>query len=104
MRVVVSDSVYIKVENFYLEAMEKRRLLDEAIVARKITRLFDALKSLGDFPYAFPKASVNREWVLLGYRDFVHEDFHFAYDIVESIDGERIVYVCDAVHSYLLHE
>lgn len=33
----------------------------------------------------------------------VVEDFHFAFEVVENVDGERVVVVRDAMHSLLYH-
>ena len=33
----------------------------------------------------------------------VVEDFHFAFEVVENVDGERVVVVQDAMHSLLYH-
>lgn len=33
----------------------------------------------------------------------VIDDFHFAFEVVDNVDGERIVIVHDAVHSLLYH-
>ena len=33
----------------------------------------------------------------------VIEDFHFAFEVVDRVDGERVVVVRDAVHSLLYH-
>ena len=33
----------------------------------------------------------------------VIDDFHFAFEVVDRVDGERVVVVRDAVHSLLYH-
>ena len=33
----------------------------------------------------------------------VIDDFHFAFEVVDSVYGERVVVVRDAVHSQLYH-
>jgi predicted GTPase len=33
----------------------------------------------------------------------VIEDFHFAFEVVDNVDGKRIVVVRDAIHSLLYH-
>ena len=36
-------------------------------------------------------------------QEFICEDFHFAYTIVENEDGEELVLIEDACHSFLYH-
>lgn len=36
-------------------------------------------------------------------RVFVIEGFHFAFEVTQTPDGERVVIVHDAIHSLLYH-
>ena len=82
-------------------ALKKHEALDEATVVNKIHRLYDALDTLSETAEIFPRARLNEDWISKGYREFLCEDFHFAYQIYELDDGERIVRVHDAIHSML---
>lgn len=60
------------------------------------------MKALGDYPTIYPIARLNSQWRVKGYREYICEDFHFAYEIVD-VEGEFVVYVVDAVHGLLYH-
>ena len=78
-------------------------LLDEVTVIKKIDRLYDAMESLGTYAEIYPIARLNAEWISKGYQEFICEDFHFAYKIYTMDDGEKIIWIHDAVHSLLYH-
>ena len=104
MRVVIDRKVHEKIQMFYDKAIELHEALDYATVDKKITRLYASVNKLSENATIYRRARVIPEWISKGYREMIHEDFHFAFDIVELEDGECIVYVFDAVHSYLNHE
>lgn len=103
MRVFIDNEVHEQIEAFYENALKRHITLDEAIVVRKINRLYDALESLGTFASIYPLARLKTKWIEEGYREFICEDFHFAYQIYALDDGEEVVRVHDAVHSLLYH-
>ena len=52
----------------------------------------------------YPKARYNQEWINAEYREFICEDFHFAYQIYTLENGSEIVRIHDASHSLLYKE
>lgn len=103
MKVVVDKRVYQIINEFYKNALLNHPALDEETVMRKIRRLRKALDSLGRFASSLPLARVKTDWIARGYREYIVEDFHFAYQIYKKEDGECIVRVHDACHSLLYH-
>lgn len=103
MRVFIDKEVHDEIMSFYMAALSHHITLDEVTVLKKIDRLYDALESLGDFAEIYPYARLKADWILKGYHEFICEDFHFAYQIYQLEDGERIVRVHDAVHSLLYY-
>ena len=101
MKVYIEQTVHNQVEQFYEEALLKHGALDELTIIKKIQRLYDALEALGDYAYIYPLARLKDDWIKKGYREYICEDFHFAYQIYMMDDGERIVRIHDAVHSLL---
>ena len=101
MKVYIEQTVHNQVEQFYEEALLKHSALDELTIIKKIQRLYDALEALGDYAYIYPLARLKDDWIKKGYREYICEDFHFAYQIYIMDDGERIVRIHDAVHSLL---
>ncbi len=101
MKVYIEQTVHNQVEQFYEEALLKHGALDELTIIKKIQRLYDALEALGDYAYIYPLARLKDDWIKKGYREYICEDFHFAYQIYIMDDGERIVRIHDAVHSLL---
>ena len=104
MIVRIDNAVHAEIENFYAISMLLHPTLDEAVVQAKKARLYAAIRSLKDYAYIYPSARYKRAWMDAGYREFIAEDFHFAYQIflVEET-GETIAYVIDACHSLLYH-
>lgn len=102
MRVVIGNQVYSSIEEFYRIALTMHITLTRTVVEKKKDRLVSALKALGDYPYLYPEARLKTQWRIMGYKEFICEDFHFAYEIVD-VEGELVVYVVDAVHSLLYH-
>lgn len=103
MRVFIDRVVHEEIMSFYQAALAHHITLDEVTVLKKIDRLYDALDSLGDFAHIYPIARLKPVWVSKGYHEFICEDFHFAFQVYQLEDGERIVRVHDAVHSLLYY-
>ena len=103
MRVFVDKKVKAVLDSFYTAALKLHVSLDEEVVVQKKDRLLDSLESLGAFPSKYPLSRVHREWIQKGYREFIVEDFHFAYEVCEDEEGLPFVWVHDAVHSLLNH-
>lgn len=101
MKVYVDKRVHRQIESFYENALLLHEALDEITIKRKIDRLYDALEGLGTYAQIYPLARYKKEWIILGYREFICEDFHFAYQIYTIEDGTEIVRIHDAVHSLL---
>lgn len=104
MIVRIDKNVHAEIETFYAISMQLHPSLDEAVVQAKKARLYEAIRSLKVYAYIHPMARYKRAWVDAGYREFIAEDFHFAYQIflIEET-GETVVYVVDACHSLLYH-
>ena len=100
MKVVVTPLVEAKIDAFYDAAMVNHPLLSEQTVMAKKKRLIASLQILG-ITQGFKKAQYNRLWIANGWRELVVEDFHFAFEVANTPDGERVVIVRDAVHSLL---
>lgn len=103
MEVYIDKEVHEELVSFYQAALRHHEALDEATVVNKISRLYNALDSLGDTAEIYPGARLKKDWISKGYREFLCEDFHFAYQIYELDDGERIVRVHEVVHSMSYH-
>lgn len=101
MRVVIDIKVHRYIEKFYNTALDLRVALDEETVIKKVERLYAGLEQLGKYAMIYPQARLRKEWIENGYREFLCEDFHFAYVVVVLEDGEEVVRICDACHSYL---
>ena len=82
--------------------MRNHPSLSEETVLKKADRMFKGLQILS-LTQGFSEARLHREWISNGWRELVIEDFHFAFEVVDNVDGERIVIVHDAVHSLLYH-
>lgn len=103
MKVFIDTIVHDSIERFYRATLELHPALDEVTVIKKVSRLYNALESLGDYPHIYAKARYKKSWQAKGYREFLCEDFHFAYQIYTLETGEKIVRVHEAVHSLLYH-
>ena len=103
MRVLLDQRVQEKIESFYSISMTLHPTLDIEVVRAKKQRLFAAIRSLSSYASIYPLARVKNEWIELGYREMICEDFHFAFDFVDLETGETIIYVFDAEHSLLNH-
>ena len=103
MRVIIDDRVTQTFDAFYNAAMERHISLSEETVMKKKSRLIESLKSLGDMPVLYDKARLKKEWMSAGWREFICEDFHVAYEICTDENDEDYVWVRDAEHSLLYH-
>lgn len=104
MIVRIDNSVHTEIETFYAISMQLHPTLSEAVIQAKKERLYAAIRSLKDYAYIHPTARYKRSWIDAGYREFIAEDFHFAYQIflIEET-SETVAYVIDACHSLLYH-
>ena len=103
MRVVLSNKVHLSIQEFYDAAMERHITLTYETVYMKLDRLYSSLESLGTFPALYAKARLKEEWIKSGWREYICEDFHFAYEICTDENGEDFVWVREAVHSLLYY-
>lgn len=104
MKVLIDNCVHQLIMDFYKIAMIKHISLDEMTVARKIDRLYKALDTLGLYANSYPLARLKQDWIAKGYKEYIYEDFHFAYQVYVRDDSSEIVNVHDVCHSYLYKE
>ncbi len=104
MKVYIDQEVHWKIEEFYDAALANHLALDEITIIKKVNRLYDALEGLSIYARIYPKARYNQEWINAEYREFICEDFHFAYQIYTLENGSEIVRIHDASHSLLYKE
>ena len=103
MKVIVDDNVVKAIDEFYIAAMNRHVSLSEETVLAKKKRLLASLESLKDYYFIYPKARLKDEWIKNNWRDYLCEDFHFAYEVVLDKKGQEVIFVRDAVHSLLYH-
>ena len=96
MKVFITQKVHKNIKEFYDYALSHHEALDEITVMHKVQRLYDSLESLGGYANIYPMARLKTEWIDNNYREYICEDFHFAYKIY-VLDNEEIVIVHDAV-------
>lgn len=101
MKVYIDRKVHKRIEEFYDVALSNHASLDEVTVLKKVRRLYEALEGLSVYARIYPVARLETEWREKGYREFICEDFHFAYQIYSIEDGTEIVRIHDARHSLL---
>lgn len=104
MRVVIDKGVHASIDEFYDTALFLHRALDEETILNKMGRLYDAMEALGKYARIYPLARLKKEWIEKEYREFICEDFHFAYQIYTLPNGEEIVRIHEACHSFIYHE
>ncbi len=104
MRVIIRDTVYQAVDEFYEAAMNNHPTLDMQTVLNKEDRMYRALQTLGHTYYLHNEARYVLDWKRRGYRDFIYEDFHFGFRVVSLPSGELVVSVEDARHSLTFHD
>lgn len=103
MRVIVRDKVYEALDEFYAASMKKHPTLDLQTVLDKEERLFNALQTLGETYYLYNEPRYILDWIRKGYKDFMHENFHFAFHVVVLPTGEMVVAVEDVRHDLMFH-
>ena len=104
MIVRIDNSVHVQIAEFYAISMALHPTLDEAVVERKKSRLYAAIRELETYATIYPLARYTQAWIDAGYHEFIAEDFHFAYKIYTIAEtGEQVAYVVDACHSLLYH-
>ncbi len=104
MIVRIDNKVHKQIEEFYAISMALHPSLGELVVKRKKARLYAALRNLSREATIHPLARYKQAWIDAGYREFITEDFHFAYTIYRIKEtGEQVAYVIDACHSTLYH-
>lgn len=99
MEVFIDNLVHQQLVKFYESALRNHITLDEVTVCRKMDRIYDALDALGKYAYVYSFAKLKKDWIEKGYREFIFEDFHFAYQIYQRTNGIYIVRVHEACHS-----
>jgi hypothetical protein len=104
MRVFIDKGVHASIENFYDMVLSLHDALDEQTILKKVHRLYDAMMDLGDYAKIYPLARLKKDWINKEYREFICEDFHFAYQIYTLSNGEEIVRIHDACHSLFYHD
>ena len=103
MRVIIEKKAIECIDAFYLAAMQNHPLLSEETVMKKKQRLISSLNSLGEMPSLYAKSRLKEDWIRNGWREYLCEDFHFAYEICrDEVEGD-FVWVHDAVHSMLYY-
>ncbi len=63
MKVIVDDVVVKEIDSFYSAAMSRHITLSEETVMAKKKRLIEALESLSDYYFIYPKARLIRKWI-----------------------------------------
>ncbi|GEM_PF-828206 len=101
MQVIIENRVHWVIADFYEKSLLCHVTLDEETVRKKKKRLYDSLETLGNFPYIYPQSRYRIDWITKGYREYICEDFHFAYTIEVLFDGSEVVAIHDACHSFL---
>lgn len=81
MRVVIEDLVHQHILDFYDAVMKHHETLSYESVMKKIDRLYSSLNSLGEMPTIYAKSRLKEKWIQNGWREYLCEDFHFAYEI-----------------------
>lgn len=101
MKIFIDKRVHQVIDEFYEYALLKHDALDEVTILKKVQRLYDALDALKLYARIYPIARLKKEWIEKEYREYICEDFHFAYQIYSIEDGSEIVRIHDACHSFL---
>ena len=103
MKVIIDDVVVKEIDSFYSVALHSHITLSEETVMAKKKRLIDALRSLSDYYFIYPKARLKRKWIENNWQEYICEDFHFAFEVVSDNSGQVFIFIRDAVHSLLYH-
>jgi truncated hemoglobin YjbI len=99
MIVIIEERVHQVIDEFYDYALAHHEALDYETILKKVNRLYAALESLAVKGLIYPKARLKEEWTKQGYKEFIYEDFHFAFQIYEIENQIKVVRVHDACHS-----
>ena len=99
MKVYIDQQVHWRIEDFYGNARLNHIALDGVSIMTKVDRLYNSLESLGTYARIYPVARFKKEWIDKEYREYICEDFHFAFQIYTLENGTEIVRIHDAVHS-----
>jgi hypothetical protein len=103
MRVIIERKVHNQIKDFYDNALLLHEALDELTVNKKVTRLYEALQELGTYAHIYSVARRNKIWISHSYREYICEDFHFAYSIYDDEDNNEVAKIHDACHSFLYY-
>jgi hypothetical protein len=103
MKVIIERKVHYQIKDFYDNALLLHEALDELTVTKKIARLYEALRELCKYAQIYPVAQRNKLWSSHSYREYICEDFHFAYSIYYDEEGNEVVKIHDACHSFLYY-
>lgn len=102
MKIIIEPEVHQAIDNFYDAAiLRHRHTLSYETVERKKQRLYDGIRSLSSYHSIFGLARLNERWIKEGWQEFICEDFHIAYEVLMDKDGQTMIIVKDAIHSYL---
>ena len=104
MDVIIDEQVHQTIMEFYEASKFLHATLDDITVSNKLRRIYDKVEKLGQYATAYNIARLNLDWKQKGYREYIIEDFHFAYRIYQDENGESFVYIHDVCHSYLYKE
>ncbi|MBQ8530947.1 MAG: hypothetical protein IJ430_07295 [Parabacteroides sp.] len=105
MKVIIDNTVHKSILDFYEYAKTKYQTLDSLTVVRKIKRIYNSLERLEIYAFSCPTPRLRKDWTELGYKEYIVEDFHFAFQIYkDSQSDEYYVYVHDVCHSLLYRE
>lgn len=103
MRILIDESVFEKVNNFYHAAMLNHSTLTKETVDRKIWRMDKGLRTLSRMQ-GFRKAWLKQEWIEQGWHEFLCEGFVFAFEVcIDETTGKQFVWIRDVVHGSLYH-
>ena len=101
MKVVIEPRVYDVMYDFYALSCRIHLSLKLSTCLAKIERLERAMKMFADYAEVMHKQPYRNDWKELGYKEFVTEDFHFAYKLYVLPSGEKVLCFHDAIHSKL---
>ena len=68
---------------------------------KESAKIIWCIGSIGSLCSDLSFSSLEKEWTENGYREFICEDFHVAYQIYIMNDGTEIVRIHDACHSFI---
>ena len=102
MRLFIDEKVHRAIDNFYdVSVLLHYNTLSYETVMSKKQRLYNGIRTLSDMSGVYAKARLKQEWIDAGWREFICEDFHFAYEVCDDEFGVPYIWVHDAVHSLL---